>query len=90
MKSIQMIEISVEELSTLIKESIRIEIQKFQEDIKTKDELLTREQTAQFLQVDLSTLHHWTVKGKIKALKLGKRVYFTKKSILESFEPLKR
>jgi hypothetical protein len=54
------------------------------------DELLTREQTCNFLQIDSSTLWHWTNKGKVIAYGIGNRRYYKKAEILECLTPLKK
>lgn len=57
------------------------------------DELMTRQEVANYLRIDLSTLHHWTKKGKLTRYGLGKRIYFKKSEIeqaLVELEPLNR
>lgn len=57
------------------------------EDIKTNfepkqaTEYLTREETANLLKCDLSTLYHWTRKGKLKSYKIGNRVYYKRSEV---------
>lgn len=38
--------------------------------------LLTREETAKFFHVDLSTLHNWKKKGVLLPVGIGGRVYY--------------
>lgn len=47
------------------------------------DELLTREQMCNFLQIDSSTLWHWTNKGKVKAYGIRNRRYYKKAELME-------
>ncbi len=54
------------------------------------DELLTREQTCDYLQIDSSTLWHWTNKGKVIAYGIGNRRYYKKAELLECLIPLKK
>lgn len=54
------------------------------------EQLLTREQTCEFLQIDSSTLWHWTNKGKVKAYGIGNRRYYKRAELLESLQPLKQ
>lgn len=59
----------------------------------SKDELMTRQEVANYLKIDLSTLHHWTKKGKLTRYGLGKRIYFKRTEIeqaLVELEPLNR
>ncbi len=46
-----------------------------------QNELMTREEVVALLKVDLSTLHNWTVKGKLVKYCLGNRVYYKRSEI---------
>lgn len=46
-------------------------------------ELLTREETAQYLKISLSTLWHWSKNGVSPSYGIGNRVYY-KRSEVES------
>ncbi|MDB3967715.1 helix-turn-helix domain-containing protein [Flavobacteriaceae bacterium] len=48
------------------------------------DSLYTREQTSEYFNVDLSTLHRWTKQSKIVAHAVGSRVYYKESSIQEA------
>ena len=48
---------------------------------KTPTELLTRNEVAEMLKCDLSTIHNWTVKGKLKKYCLGDRVYYKRSEV---------
>lgn len=50
----------------------------------TINELLSREQAAELLKCDLSTLWLWTKKGLIKKFGSGKRMYYVKSELLQS------
>ena len=50
---------------------------------KAAEEYLTRNEAADMLKCDLSTIHNWTKKGKLVAHKIGNRVYY-KRSQIES------
>lgn len=52
------------------------------------EELLTREQTAKKLKVDLATLHRWSKTGKLKPVGIGHRVYYRLSEIMEALTPL--
>jgi len=49
--------------------------------ISYKLEYLTRKETAELLKCDISTVHHWTTKGKLKAYYMGNRVYYKSNEI---------
>lgn len=86
-------ELSVEQLKQLIGTSVKEGIQEFQGRIQSKDnseELLTREQTCDFLKIDSSTLWAWTNKQKVKAYGIGARRYYKRSELLECLTLLKK
>lgn len=90
--SILLQNVSPETLTELIKEGVKSQLDDFKKDLQTHnpDELLTREQTCEFLQIDSSTLWHWTNKGKVTAYGIGNRRYYKKAELLECLKPLKK
>ena len=90
--SILLQNVSTEDLKDLIKESVKSQLDDFAKELKVynPDELLTREQTCEFLQIDSSTLYHYTKKGKVTAYGIGNRRYYKKAELLESLKPLKK
>lgn len=52
------------------------------------EELLTREQTAKKLKVDLATLHRWSKSEKLKPVGIGHRVYYRLSDIEKALIPL--
>ncbi len=92
MKNSILVQLSPEELTELIKESLKSQI----EDIKSElfqndpDELLTREEACKYFQIDSTTLWHWTKKGKVVAYGIGNRRYYKKAELLESLTPLNK
>lgn len=88
--SILLQDVSLEQLHELFSKGLKSQIDDLKK-ILTKhnpDELLTREETCKFLQIDSSTLWHWTNKGKVKAYGIGNRRYYKKSEILECLKPL--
>ena len=81
-----------EALVKLINEGVKSQLEDFKNSFNTHnpDELLTREQTCDFLQIDSSTLWHWTNKGKVIAYGIGNRRYYKKAELLECLTPLKK
>ena len=51
--------------------------------------LLTREQVCNILNIDKSTLWHWTKKGKLQSYGIGARVYYKSDEVLSSVKPLR-
>lgn len=92
MSTLQFIQTTPEALADLIKEGIKSQLEDFKKNLQTHnpDELLTREETCKFLQIDSSTLWHWTNKGKVTAYGIGNRRYYKKAELLESLKPLKK
>ena len=70
-----------------------LKVKKLQKELQTKDnseELMTREETCQFLKIDSSTLWAWTNNGKVKAYGIGARRYYKKSEIMECLTLLKK
>jgi len=84
--------ISVESLTEKIalKTLELLEQKKETKTTQNPDELLTREQTCQLLQIDSSTLWHWTNKGKVIAYGIGNRRYYKKAELLECLKPVNK
>jgi len=80
------------DLTQLIKDGVKSQLEDFKETLNTHnpDELLTRDQTCKFLQIDSSTLWAWTNKGKVKAYGIGNRRYYKKAELLESLQLVKK
>jgi excisionase family DNA binding protein len=91
MSEITIIQASSKQIEDAIIKRFQIEIEKLKEHFKPKepDEFMTRKEVAILLKCDLSTVHNWTVKGKLKPYGIGNRVYFKRNEILESLIPLK-
>ncbi len=90
-QSIQMINLSVADLTDLISKCIRAELQKNNEVIqfnqKTEtSELLTRDEVAKILKVSYTTLFHWNNDGTLPAQKIGKRVYYQRSIIMDKLK----
>ena len=85
--------LTVEQLQQLIGTSVKNGIVELQKELQTKDnseELMTREETCQFLKIDSSTLWAWTNNGKVKAYGIGARRYYKKSEIMECLTLLKK
>ena len=85
--------LTVEQLQQLIGTSVKNGIIELQKELQTKDnseELMTREETCQFLKIDSSTLWAWTNNGKVKAYGIGARRYYKRRELLECLTLLKK
>ena len=49
---------------------------------------LTRTEVADMLKCDLSTIHNWTKKGKLKSYGIGNRVYYKRAEVESVITPL--
>jgi excisionase family DNA binding protein len=68
------------ELGVLISDAVKNQIEALKGNTEG-NELLTRNQVCELLDIDLSTLHHWRKKGKIVAQGIGSRVYFRRSDV---------
>ena len=59
----------------------------YPESSTTDDKLLTRNQVMKMLNISHSTLYHYQMSSTLTFIKIGKRVYFKEKEILEKFQP---
>ena len=56
---------------------------------KTPDEWLNRQEVADLLRCDLSTVHNWTSKGKLKKYCFGNRPLYKRSEVEASIKPIK-
>lgn len=92
MDKVQFIQTTPTQLAELITEGVKQQLQELKKELATQsanDDLLTREQTCKLLQIDSSTLWHWTNKGKVKAYGIGNRRYYKRSELLEALTPKK-
>ncbi len=90
MSAIQLIQITPDELQRAILKGVRQQVSELKEHFQPKHptEYLTRKQTAELLQVDLSTLYSWNKKGILQPLGIGKRVYYRREDIEQALTEL--
>ncbi len=77
-RNIQFIQITPEELQEGITKEIKKQFETLQKDFQPKEptEYMTRNEVAELLKVDLSTVWNWTKKGKLIAYGLETRVNY--------------
>ncbi|MFT3796188.1 helix-turn-helix domain-containing protein [Flavobacterium sp.] len=84
---IQIESVNVSELTDIISDKL---IEKLEAKISfliqksSDDELLTREETAKLLKINVTTLWNWTNKGKLIAYGIGNRVYYKRGEIMNA------
>lgn len=83
-KTIEIQEITVDELADKVADKLLNKIKHYLDDLRTNesDVYLTRQETADFLKINITTLWHWTNKGKIKSYGIGNRRYYNKQEII--------
>jgi excisionase family DNA binding protein len=88
--TIQLIQITPDELQQEIISGMRAEIDKLKKEFQPKEptEYLTRQQVKELLNVDISTIHNWTKRGKLKSYGLGNRVYYKRSEVESGIKPL--
>lgn len=64
---------------------IEVELKNIRQNFQPKEqlELMTREETSEFLKVSLSTLWHWSKKGILPSYGIGNRVYYKRSEVLD-------
>jgi len=91
--SILLQELTIEQLQQLIGSSVKngiCELRKEQLIKNYNEELMTRDETCQFLKIDSSTLWAWTNKGKVKAYGIGARRYYKRSELMECLTLLEK
>jgi len=71
---------------------LRSELAEIKMNLQPKEptKYLGRKEVAEMLDVNISTVHNWTVKGVINALQIGGRVYYKKSEIEAAMIELKK
>lgn len=75
-------EVTPEQINSLF-EGIQNQLADLKQNFEPKapTEYLTRNELAEMLKCDLSTIHNWCKKGKLKPYGIGARVYFKRNEI---------
>ena len=94
MTQIQVFQLSVEDLSTMIRQSVASELQKVSNlitktPIDDSDKILTREEVCKLLKVSNTTLFHWHNDKVLVNHKIGRRVYYMKADVMAKLNPLR-
>ena len=79
MSQIQFIQVTPEQLQNAIIEGVKLQLEEFKKHFVPKKEpnrYLTRQDVADMLQIDLSSLWNWTKKGTLTSYQISGRVYY--------------
>lgn len=89
-KIIQLIEITPEQLQEAILNGVKVQIEELKKEFQPKEptEYLTRNEVKDLLKIDLSSVHNWVKKGKLRAHGIGNRVYFKRSEVEAAIKPL--
>ena len=89
-KSIVLEGVSLSVLKRLISEGVTKSYYDLTCKLKKKyehEDLMTREEAADFLKINLSTLYYWTKDGRINSYAIANRKYYKKSDILNALNP---
>jgi hypothetical protein len=76
-------------LANLIVERVKFELSILQKTDRDDGEvLLTRQQAADFLSINLSTLYLWTKSKRLPAFKIAHKVFYKKSSLILALKPV--
>lgn len=89
MGAINLIQLTPDQLAEI--QDLRKDIKDLKNNFQPKqpEEYLTKNETAELLKVDPSTIFNWTTKGVLKRYGLGGRVYYKRSEIEAAISPLK-
>ncbi len=85
--------VSPEALTELIKEGVKSQLADFKKELNhqtVKDDLMTRKQVLDLLQINPSTLWHWQNKGKVTVYKFADKCYYKRTELMQSITPVKK
>lgn len=82
-------EITPEQITSLF-EGLQNQLNELKQNFVPKAPVvyLTRTEVAEMLKCDLSTVHNWTKKGKLKPYGIGNRVYYKRNEVEAVLLPL--
>lgn len=88
--ALQFIGTTPEEMENRIYNRVKSEFESIKKEFQPKQptEFLTRNQVKELLDVDLSTVHNWTKRGKLKAYGIAGRVYYKRSEVEQALKPL--
>lgn len=81
------IQTTPEQLAELLDNRLEKRFEALRRDLSSQhanDELLSREQACDFLQITSSTLWDWTNKNKVQAYGIGNRRYYKRSELMEA------
>lgn len=91
MKTVQLISLTPEQLKESILEGFKLQIEELKKSLEPKKptDYLTRQDVANMLQIDLSTLWSWTKKDVLTSYQISGRVYYKREEVEAAIQKLK-
>ena len=85
MESILLNGINLSDIKKVLREVLEEKSNDFAKPVKSEDqEYLTRKEVAKLLKISLTTLNDWSKQGIVQAYRIGNRVLYKKKEIVDS------
>ena len=86
---IQLIQVTTDELTSLIKEAVKEQFKDLSSqidgiDLKPQKEFVTRKETQTMFGISSGTINDWQNNGTLKLYKMGNRSYFKYSEMLET------
>lgn len=91
--SILLEKLSSKQLTELMKGVLTEALDVFKNELNAqseKDDLMTRDQVLELLQINPSTLWHWQNKGRITVFKYSNKCYYKRSQIMAALTPLNK
>jgi len=84
-------DLTPEEFQDVILQVVKTQFELLKKEFTPKEptEYMTRTMVSEMLKCDISTVHNYTVKNKLKAYGIGNRVYYKRTEVEASLIPLK-
>lgn len=83
-------QVSPNDLIQMILDGVKAEIENLKASFQPKEPTvyMTRYEVRDLLQVDISTVHNWTKRGKLLSYGIGNRIYFKRLEVEKAIKPI--
>lgn len=90
-KTVQITEVTVDELADAVADKLMFKIENYLKELSKKqnDDILTRQEVADYLRISLVTIHSWNKHGILNPIRMGNRIFYKKQDILDVLEQQK-
>lgn len=85
--------VSSDQLTELITNVFKTQLEDFKKELNTQsenDDLMSREQVLELLQINASTLWHWQNKGRVTVYKFANKCYYKRSELMATITPLNK